>query len=104
MAKLSMVVLYSRTLSKIFLWGLGVWIFLWALGTYLDVFLECRHLHNIWTAECAPSFATSVSTGVLNVLNDLAILIFRADSVEATHADEEQNWPHCYIFVRSLVS
>ncbi|PCG89955.1 Hypothetical protein PENO1_101720 [Penicillium occitanis (nom. inval.)] len=81
MAKLSMVVLFSRTLavdrgSKIFLWGLGVWIFFWAVGTYLDVFLECRPLHSIWTAECAPSFATSLSTGVLNVLSDFAILAY----------------------------
>jgi hypothetical protein len=81
MAKLSLVALYGRTLAieqkqRMFLWGVAAWVTLWMIGTYLDVFLECRPISSIWTKTCAPSFLTSVLTGVFNVLSDLAILIF----------------------------
>jgi hypothetical protein len=82
LAKLSLLILYARIFAirdgkyRIILWIIGTWVILWVIGVYLDVFLECRPLDSIWTEGCAPSFPTSVTTGVFNVVSDLAIVIF----------------------------
>ena len=81
LGKLSVLALYIRIFRKanktftIAAALIATWIILWSIGVYLDIFLECRPLDTLWLGDCAPSFATSVSTSVLNIVSDVALLI-----------------------------
>lgn len=51
-----------------------IWICLWTIGTYLSTFLVCVPVETIWTKDCAPPRTVTITTGVFNVVSDLALL------------------------------
>jgi hypothetical protein len=81
LAKLSILSLYARIFRtenksfKIAVYLIGAWIILWAVGVYLEIFLSCRPIETYWTEFCSPTYTTSVTTGVLNIISDVALLI-----------------------------
>ncbi|CAG8971538.1 hypothetical protein HYALB_00005434 [Hymenoscyphus albidus] len=80
-AKLSILALYVRIFRvagdpfMFAVWATATWIILWMIGVYLVVLLGCMPLHTYWTATCRPTYPTSVTTGVLNIVSDIAVLV-----------------------------
>jgi hypothetical protein len=81
LAKLSILALYHRIFrisGKAFNWaiyGVAVWIILWFIGVYLAILLGCHPIHTYWTASCAPTYTTSITTSVTNIISDIAVLL-----------------------------
>ncbi|KAI0409328.1 hypothetical protein F4802DRAFT_546203 [Xylaria palmicola] len=79
-AKLSVLALYKRIFtfqSKWMKYGVlltGTVTILWFVAGTLGVFLECRPLHTIWTKNCLPSKASSITFAVINFVTDIVVL------------------------------
>ena len=75
---LALYVRVFRMTDKWFRYSIYVitaYIVLWTIGVYLDILLTCRPVSKYWTANCAPTYSTTVSTGVLNIISDVAVLL-----------------------------
>ncbi|KAF2462875.1 uncharacterized protein BDR25DRAFT_385439 [Lindgomyces ingoldianus] len=82
LAKLSVLSLFARifTMSnrtiQIGVYFFTVYTILWWISLIFLVFFQCRPFSSNWgiPSQCHVSFATSVSTGVLNAISDIGIL------------------------------
>ena len=78
--KLSVLALYHRVFtfsSKWMKWGIistGSLTLLWFATGTLGVLLECRPLSTIWTKNCLPSKASSITFASVNLATDIVIL------------------------------